>query len=92
VFSWMSELDLYEFRYVRRLSIEFNKDVSIQTHLHGGVCNKCLYFLQHDFVIRFEINDVLVIGYCYGVVSYKASHALQQFSDLLCPKLSSNYS
>jgi hypothetical protein len=23
-------------------------------------------------------------GYCYGVVSYKASHALRPFSDLLC--------
>jgi hypothetical protein len=26
----------------------------------------------------------LVTGYCYGVVSYKASHALLSFSDLLC--------
>jgi hypothetical protein len=23
-------------------------------------------------------------GYCYGVVSYKASHALRSFSDILC--------
>jgi hypothetical protein len=40
-------------------------------------------------------TQVLVItsitGYCYGVVSYKASHALRPFSALLCvPHLNSN--
>jgi hypothetical protein len=37
-----------------------------------------------------EENDTV---YCYGVVSYKASHAVRPLSGLLCvPYLSSNYS
>jgi hypothetical protein len=33
-----------------------------------------------------DVADVIksCTGYCYGVVSYKASHALQPLSDLLC--------
>jgi hypothetical protein len=29
-------------------------------------------------------SNQLVTGYCYGVVSYKAFHALRPFSDILC--------
>jgi hypothetical protein len=29
----------------------------------------------------------MLTGYCYGVLSCKASHVLQPFSDLLCPHL-----
>jgi hypothetical protein len=35
-------------------------------------------------VCNSEFIILLVTSYCYGVVSYKASHALRQFSDLLC--------
>jgi hypothetical protein len=40
-------------------------------------------FLQKG-LIKLTATLLLVTGYCYGVVSYKASHALQPFSDPLC--------
>jgi hypothetical protein len=40
--------------------------------------------VSHDIwrVILFFL--LYIAGYCYGVVSYKASHALRPFCDLLC--------
>jgi hypothetical protein len=35
------------------------------------------------FILRLNLSDILVTGHCYRVVLYKASHALQLFSDLL---------
>jgi hypothetical protein len=35
------------------------------------------------FSLRLNLSDILVTGHCYRVVLYKASHALQLFSDLL---------
>jgi hypothetical protein len=35
-------------------------------------------------IIQQGFSTCFITGYCYGVVSYKASHALRPFSDLLC--------
>jgi hypothetical protein len=39
---------------------------------------------QHDKAFVWPTNILWYTGYCYRVVSYKASHALWPFSDLLC--------
>jgi hypothetical protein len=45
-------------------------------------------FYKHNAILEADdylfISILLAIGFCCGVVSYKASHALRPFCDLLC--------
>jgi hypothetical protein len=59
---------------------------------HWSRCSSQQY-LRIQFIPQRKDCASPFTGYCYGVVSYKASYALRPFSDLLWdPNLSSNHS
>jgi hypothetical protein len=43
--------------------------------------------LWRETAAMFNIFLCKRTGYCYGVISYKAFHALRPFSDLLCSRV-----
>jgi hypothetical protein len=57
-----------------------------EQHITGAQLSlsiKLFASMLHD-VFMTDCSRHLFTGYCYGVVSYKASHSLRLFSDLLC--------